>query len=121
MEMIFAAGCGHVTSATCLTPSGTMSAAKLPLPTTKRRSSRTRRSDERKRNLPGALTLQLRCLIRPPEARAKRASKDDGPGRASFEARLRRAPQDDGEKYAPGATSSSLRRLVLAAHALGRE
>ncbi len=38
---------------------------------------------------------------RHPEARAKRASKGDGPehrGRSSFEARKGRAPQDDGEK-----------------------
>ena len=55
IETMRAAGCGQVTSATCLTPCGTISAAKLPLPTTKRRSSRTRRSDETKRNFPGAL------------------------------------------------------------------
>ncbi len=35
-------------------------------------------------------------VFRHPEVRAKRASKGDGRGRASFEARLRRAPQDDG-------------------------
>ena len=32
-------------------------------------------------------------MFRHPEVRAKRASKGDGPGHASFEARLRRAPQ----------------------------
>jgi 23S rRNA pseudouridine2605 synthase len=37
---------------------------------------------------------------RQPEARAKRASKGDGPGRSSFEARRGRTPQDDGEKPA---------------------
>jgi assimilatory nitrate reductase catalytic subunit len=36
--------------------------------------------------------------IRHPDERAQRASKGDGPGRASFEAGLRPAPQDDGEK-----------------------
>ena len=45
---------------------------------------------------------------RHPEVRAKRASKGDGPGRASFEARLRRAPQDDGEGSSRVATPASL-------------
>jgi 23S rRNA pseudouridine2605 synthase len=36
--------------------------------------------------------------VRRPEARAKRASKGDGPGRSSFEGRQRRPPQDDGER-----------------------
>src|SRR5215510_8764536 len=44
-----AAGCGEVTSATWCVPDGTTSAAKRPLPTTKRLSSRTRRSDDTKR------------------------------------------------------------------------
>src|ERR1700731_800461 len=48
--------------------------------------------------------------IRHPEVLAKRASKDDGPGRASFEARLRRAPQDDGEMLARNRNHSSLLR-----------
>jgi 23S rRNA pseudouridine2605 synthase len=36
--------------------------------------------------------------VRHPEVAAKRPSKGDGPGRASFEGRLRRPPQDDGDK-----------------------
>jgi 23S rRNA pseudouridine2605 synthase len=39
---------------------------------------------------------------RHPEARAKRASKGDGPGHSSFETRQNRAPQDDGAKPAKG-------------------
>src|SRR5450432_1919428 len=55
-----AAGCGHVTSATWRIPGTTMSAAKRPFPTTKRRSSRTRRSVETKRNgFSGALMSML--------------------------------------------------------------
>ena len=38
-------------------------------------------------------------VIRHPEVRAQRASKGDGPGRASFEGRAKgRRPQDDGQK-----------------------
>ena len=60
-----AAGCGDVTSATWRVPGMAMSAAKRPLPTTKRRSSRTRRSDETKRKLfVGALmSRSLACLL----------------------------------------------------------
>jgi 23S rRNA pseudouridine955/2504/2580 synthase len=54
---------------------------------------RSPRSDgERDRKAP-----RHRGGFRHPEARAQRASKGDGLGRASFEARQRRAPQDDGE------------------------
>jgi 23S rRNA pseudouridine2605 synthase len=44
--------------------------------------------------------LEDETSFRRPEARAKRASKGDGPGRSSFEARQGRASQDDGEKSA---------------------
>jgi len=42
---------------------------------------------------------------RHPEVRAKRASKGDGPGRASFEGGLRPPPQDDGSKTVHFASS----------------
>ena len=37
-------------------------------------------------------------MVRHPEVRAQRASKGDGPGRASFEGGLRPPPQDDGRE-----------------------
>ncbi len=40
-------------------------------------------------------------MSRHPEARAQRASKGDGPGRASFEGGLRPPPQGDGNIAAP--------------------
>jgi hypothetical protein len=46
IDTIRAAGHGQLTIATWRVPGSAMSAAKRPLPATKRRSSRTRRSDE---------------------------------------------------------------------------
>src|SRR5262245_29268 len=53
---------------------------------------------------------------RHPEARAKRASKGDGPhhpGRSSFEGRLRRPPQDDGAGPATTAPPSTVQTVAV--------
>jgi NO-binding membrane sensor protein with MHYT domain len=48
----------------------------------------------------GVFEESANTVHRHPEAGEERRAKDDGPGRASFEARLRRAPQDDGNNAA---------------------
>jgi 23S rRNA pseudouridine955/2504/2580 synthase len=59
---------------------------------------------------------------RHPEARAKRASKGDGPSAlaASFEARLRRAPQDDGQpKAVPAPLPTAVQNVAVTADESG--